>query len=288
VAGYLECGLAYRFGKVDGLVPEFTPDVLVFGSAVHEVLAEYYRSLAQGVRLSGEHLKESFEKHWSERAAEKDFIRYKEGTDYRSYMAQGKEMLAVFAAQVPVENCEVLAVEEPFSMDLEGLPVPLIGIYDLVIEDSSGVITIVDHKTSAKSYSTAQVDQNFQMTVYQAAAKGNGFAEREILLRLDCLIKTKTPKFEQYYTVRSQEEEQGALRRVLAAWEGISKGASTYLPIRAPGVALAAFTRMHAGNGCGGSCHEPGGYCGPAAMPDHLQTGTAPTDRAGGKVDPAT
>lgn len=228
VAGYLECGLAYRFGKVDGLAPEFTPDVLTFGSAIHEVLAEYYRSLAKGVRLAGEHLKESFEKHWNERAADHGFIRYKEGTDYRSYMAQGKEMLAVFASQVPVEECTVLAVEEPFSMDLDGLPVPLIGVYDLVIEDSSGVITIVDHKTSAKSYSADQVDQNFQMTIYQAAAKANGFAGREILLRLDCLIKTKTPRFEQYYTVRSQEEEQGALRRVLAAWDGISKG--VYLP----------------------------------------------------------
>ena len=90
VAGYLECGLAYRFGKVDGLAAEFTPDVLIFGSTIHEVLAEYYRSLNQGVRLSGEHLKESFEKHWSERAAENGSIRYKEGTDYRSYMDQGR------------------------------------------------------------------------------------------------------------------------------------------------------------------------------------------------------
>ena len=116
-------------------------------------------------------------------------------------------------------------------MNLDGLPVPLIGIYDLVIEDSSGVITIVDHKTSAKSYSLDQVDQNFQMTIYQAAAKANGFAGRELLLRLDTLIKTKTPKFEQYYTTRSQQDEQGALKRVLAAWEGISKG--VYLPASA-------------------------------------------------------
>ncbi|BEQ13854.1 RecB family exonuclease [Desulfoferula mesophila] len=228
VAGYLECGLAYRFGKVDGLAPEFTPDVLVFGSAIHEVLAEYYRSMSKGVRLSGDHLKKSFEKQWSERAADNGSIRYKEGTDYRSYLEQGKAMLAVFAAQVPVENCKVLAVEEPFCMNIEGLPAPLIGIYDLVIEDSSGVITIVDHKTSAKSYSVDQVDQNFQMTLYQAAAKANGFAGREILLRLDALIKTKVPKFEQYYTTRSQGDEQGALKRVLVAWEGISKG--VYLP----------------------------------------------------------
>jgi putative RecB family exonuclease len=39
--------------------------------------------------------------------------------------------------------------------------------------------------------------------MYQIAAKQNGFADREILLRFDALIKTKTPKFEQYWTTRS-------------------------------------------------------------------------------------
>jgi putative RecB family exonuclease len=56
------------------------------------------------------------------------------------------------------------------------------------------------------------------------AMRSNGYADREILLRFDCLIKTKKPKFEQYYTVRSEEDEQRLIRKALAVWNGISKG----------------------------------------------------------------
>ena len=56
---------------------------------------------------------------------------------------------------------------------------------------------------AGRAYGRDEVDNNMQMTVYQLAAKANGFADREILLRFDCLIKTMKPKFETYYTVRS-------------------------------------------------------------------------------------
>jgi len=42
--------------------------------------------------------------------------------------------------------------EQPFIFAMAGPPVPLIGIYDLVLEDAAGVITIVDHKTASKAY----------------------------------------------------------------------------------------------------------------------------------------
>jgi superfamily I DNA/RNA helicase len=68
------------------------------------------------------------------------------------------------------------------------------------------------------------VEKNFQLTVYNIAARANGFEDREILLRLDCLIKTKTPKFEQYYATRSEIEERKAIKKILAVYEGIQKG----------------------------------------------------------------
>ncbi len=56
------------------------------------------------------------------------------------------------------------------------------------------------------------------------AAKANGYAEREILLRFDALIKTKTPKFESYYTTRSEWDEKKTAKKIIKVWEGISKG----------------------------------------------------------------
>ena len=62
------------------------------------------------------------------------------------------------------------------------------------------------------------------MTTYQLGAKANGYAYREILLRLDCLIKTQKPKFEQYYTTRSKIDETRLIRKIQKVWSGISKG----------------------------------------------------------------
>ena len=76
--------------------------------------------------------------------------------------------------------------------NLEGLPVPLIGIYDLVLEDPAGIITIVDHKTASKSYTMADANQNLQMTIYHMAARTNGYGERDLLLRLDVSSKPKS------------------------------------------------------------------------------------------------
>ena len=66
------------------------------------------------------------------------------------------------------------------------------------------------------------------VTFYQIAAKNNGFAGREILLKFDTLIKTKTPKFEQYWTTRSDVDERRLITKVKQVWDGISK--KVYVP----------------------------------------------------------
>jgi len=119
---------------------------------------------------------------------------------------------------------DVLALEEPFELQLDGIDIPIIGVMDMVEEDESGTIIITDHKTAARAYSTEEVDKNFQLTVYHMAARKNGYAGRDIVMKFDCLIKTKTPRFDQVYTVRSEESEHRAVKKIQSVWEGISKG----------------------------------------------------------------
>ena len=90
-------------------------------------------------------------------------------------------------------------------------------------QDDSGTIIITDHKTTGRAYSIDEIDQNPQITIYQMAAKANGFADREILLKFDCLVKTKTPKFEQYYTTRTETDELRLIRKIQTVWDGINK-----------------------------------------------------------------
>ena len=32
---YIDCGLLYKFGRIDKIQPNFKPDALEFGSAIH-------------------------------------------------------------------------------------------------------------------------------------------------------------------------------------------------------------------------------------------------------------
>ena len=98
---------------------------------------------------------------------------------------------------------------------------PIIGAMDLIEEDESQTLIITDFKTSSKAYSVGEVDNNFQMLIYYMAARANGYADREIILKFDTLIKTKKPKFEQYFTVRSEIDEIRAIRKIQAVWNGI-------------------------------------------------------------------
>jgi putative RecB family exonuclease len=224
ISSYVDCSLAFKFGRIDRLRPEHEPDAMVFGKAIHAVLAEFYESLLEGNKMRVSDLHEFFTVHWIDAAHGRDEIVYKTGKDYDTMLLEGKELLTAFYHNLPEDRSAIIGVEQPFSYTVENLPIPLIGVYDLVLEDEAGVITIVDHKTTARAYSADEVDKNFQMLVYQMAAKANGFKDREVLLRLDCLVKTKKPKFEQYYTTRSNADEQRALRKIQAVWDGIQKG----------------------------------------------------------------
>ena len=221
---YVDCSLMYRFGRIDKLSPEFRSDALEFGAVIHRVLAEHYQQKMMGNVLSAKDLHQLFEKDWKETAEGKEEIRYSEGKDFGTFLLAGKELLTVYFNKISGDQFKVVAIEEGFSFNLEGVPVPILGYIDLVEEDDSGTIIITDFKTSSRAYSNDEVDRNFQLTLYQIATKSSGYSDRELLLRFDCLIKTKTPKFEQYYTTRSEMDEKRAARKIAEVWKGIEKG----------------------------------------------------------------
>jgi putative RecB family exonuclease len=175
------------------------------------------------MRLGLHGLQQNFEEQWRSYAEGNDEIQYGSGNSFESYLTIGPELLNVWYDQRPNDNFTVLSVEEPFRFEVPNLPVPIIGAVDLVEEDDSGTIIITDFKTSARAYSVDEVDRNQQLTCYQLAANANGFGDREILLRFDTLIKTQKPKFEQYYSVRTEIDEQRLIRKIHKVWEGINR-----------------------------------------------------------------
>jgi len=223
VNDYIDCGLLFKFSRIDKIKPEFKSDALEFGSAIHLTLAEFYEAKMTGTKMPLKEIQEIFEGFWRELAEDNDQIQYAEGKNFDVLLLEGKELLTAWYNKIPENGFKVIAVEEPFILVLPEISIPIIGYIDLIEEDESGTIIITDHKASGRAYSNDETDKNLQLTIYQLAAKRNGFQKREILLKFDCLIKTKTPKFEQFYTSRNEIEEKRAIKKIKAVLTGINK-----------------------------------------------------------------
>jgi putative RecB family exonuclease len=219
---YIDCGLLYRFGRIEKLPPEFKADALEFGTVIHKVLADFYLSKMMGDKLLLKELHALFEKYWRKAAEGRTDIKYAEGKDFEILLSEGKELLTVYYDKLPEDSFETIAIEEGVGFYVDDMPV--VGFIDLLQEDESGTLIVTDWKTSGRAYSTEEVNKNLQVTLYAHALKQNGYQDREILLKFDCLIKTKKPKFEQYYTTRTEQDVKRTITKIRHVWEGISKG----------------------------------------------------------------
>jgi putative RecB family exonuclease len=224
IGEYTECSMLYLLGRVRKLPMEFKAEALEFGTCIHRVLEQFYSVRMIGEKMLLKDVHQIFDTIWTGIAKDNGDIRYAEGNDFKALLMYGKDLLTAWYNKLLDDGFTILAIEEAFSFTLPGVPIPIIGAMDLVEEDDAGTLIITDFKTSGRSYSSDEISSNQQLTTYQIAAKHNGYADREILLRFDTLIKTKTPKFEQYWTTRSELDERRLIKKAAQVWDGITKG----------------------------------------------------------------
>jgi len=224
---YIECGLQYRLAKVDQLPPEFISDSLLFGTAIHLTLESFHEMRLHGEKMPLSALLNAFEIYWEEQLAKVENLRFKSGNDEKSLLAEGKSLLTVYYDKYPDDGYQVIGTEQPFELEIPGLPVSIIGAIDLLEMDEDGTIIITDHKTSGRAFSIDEVDRNLQLTIYYMAMKQK-YPHQEIILKLDTLIKTRKPRFEQFYTCRSETDQKRTIKKIKAVWQGIQNG--TFIP----------------------------------------------------------
>ncbi len=95
-----------------------------------------------------------------------------------------------------------LFVEKPFRVSLgTDFPYELVGVWDLVEQDG----TVCDNKAYSKAPSQQELDRDLQLTVYSLAYRA-AFGEVEKGLRVDAVLKYKTPKAVQLTTRRTNED----------------------------------------------------------------------------------
>ena len=95
----------------------------------------------------------------------RDTVKYSRGKDYHALRKDGASITKKFYENRITDKHQIIAIEEPFSIEIEGLPYPFIGVIDLIEMDNFGGLIITDYKTASKSYTKAQTDENKQLSI---------------------------------------------------------------------------------------------------------------------------
>ncbi len=233
---YVMCPAKYRFQYVVGAQPEFTPVPMVFGKAMHEVTGSFYRHIMVGnPKPDLEWLLTDWKMVWSTERGDPT-IRWDEKHTAESVAAQGAGMLKAFHETANPRHID--AVEYPFLVDIidpdtgQPLDVRLVGNIDLVESDDEGTPIVVELKTASARMPDSKAEDLLDGIVYAYALDQLGYrtTDTETLVRIDVLVKTKTPAFQQLY-VNKEAGDYRALARwmkmILAAIE-----AGVFFPVK--------------------------------------------------------
>ena len=158
-------------------------------------------------------------------------LRFGEKETKESLLDLATRMLAVLCAEFDPRT-EVVAVEQPFAVPLidqetgEVLERDLVGTLDLLERDAEGRLVVVDLKTSARKYTSLEVEAALQLSVYSYATGFLGYADPDqVRLRFDVLTKTKQPELHRYWTTRDRAANVRLFRMAAEVLSAIEAGA---------------------------------------------------------------
>ena len=238
---YVRCPRQYQMRYVLGAEPEFVPRNLVLGSAVHEGLAAYYRSVME-TSESPEQDVGLAALHATLETAKKNRVPLEDGAE--DLEAVGTGLLRVFYETVYQDPPVVVGVEVPFAIDIndpatgEVLEERLVGALDLVVEQESQNI-VVEHKTAAKKWSQDQIQHDIQLSAYKLVGGKIGLGD--VGLRLQVLTKTKKPAMVVENTERGDKDIQDFMATVVGVLRAVDAGC--FYPIRSSMCGGCAFQK---------------------------------------------
>ncbi len=204
---YLTCPEQYRLYYVEKLRPKVPGSALVFGAILHNVLAELFRD--------GTDPLSAFLTQWEELVGVE--LRYKERESWEILKEKGTKLIERFLAEEVPKLRAIRGVEKRFDLLVASLPLPFIGIVDLVAE-MNGVTAVIDFKTAASGYDDYEVALSDQLTAYS-------LAEPEATKVAYCVfVKTKEPRIEWHFAKRTPIDRAEYVEKVRLSGEDILAG----------------------------------------------------------------
>ena len=229
IVTYMMCPMKYRHSYIDKSKPLFRPAPLVFGSVFHRALAAHYNHLADFGRPQKLAVaQKQFAKDWKRSVNKKKQppVNFNGGKSFEYRLEKGLTLLEKLSKLEPPPA--IRSVETPFQIEVfddatgEALPLPFVGVIDLLAEDEDGTPVIIEHKTAARKPGDDVLEYSHQPTVYQLAAETLGMASPK--LEYQFFVQTKEPVIEHFEVTRNGASRREFFETVLAIQRGIEAG----------------------------------------------------------------
>ena len=110
-------------------------------------------------------------------------------------------------------------VEQFVYLDVDQLPIPILGILDLATEDGA----VLDLKTTSRKWTQAQADSNTAMSVYPMLYQQQT-GEIPTRLGFEVFVNTKSPQHQQLQVVKDQEDFDLFVKRASIMIEMVELG----------------------------------------------------------------
>jgi RecB family exonuclease len=205
---FLRCPRAYEYRYVEGLK---TPPsgAMVQSRAWHEAVERNYRQKVEtGTDLPLSDMQETFAEAFARAVAAEQPVLDDDETP-GGLKDQGVRIVETHHREI-APGVTPMLVEERFRVNLgPDFPFDLVGVWDLIERDG----TIADNKAYGKTPSQDDVDKDLQLTAY-ALAYRTTTRKTEPRLRIDAVVKNKTPKAVQILTTRTNEDCRWFLRLI--------------------------------------------------------------------------
>jgi CRISPR/Cas system-associated exonuclease Cas4 (RecB family) len=229
---FLACPYRFFLRYVAGEEPDFRPSSMVLGRAVHEALARYHLALMTGVDFGRDELVEAFDESLDREMAHHVPVKFKEGEAVNELVTTGHKLLEVYHQDACPKD--IVDVERPFSVRLtdprtgELMEPALVGVFDLLVKGSEDdqSTTVVEIKTSAKRWTSGQLELDLQTALYAEGVVQEGMAREDgsVEVVLAVLVKNKKPLLQRERVRRGPRDRRLALMVAVDVLRAIEHG----------------------------------------------------------------
>ncbi|MCY2929797.1 MAG: PD-(D/E)XK nuclease family protein [Planctomycetota bacterium] len=220
------CPRQFAARYVERAEPEFLPEALKFGRAVHAAIETFCRGLMEGIELSAGELQVAYQQDWDDARDTDVPIKFNKGQDAATLADLAGRMLTAFVGSpLARPSGRILAIEETVCGAVDDELPDVLARVDMVHADRE-CLYVVDYKTSRSRWNPAKArEAGEQLILYRDLLAGMARSlDKPVRLGFGVLTKAKHPVAE-YLAV---PDEPGHAERLVATirqvWAAITAG----------------------------------------------------------------